>query len=323
MRQYNRMGTRFGLGAIMLAMIALPAAQVWAAEDEQEEAAPAEEPARADTLGTAEPQEGEGPNHGRFHFSFNSDFTTAYMFRGILQERNGFIWQPSADVAFTLYEGDGVLSSAAVGFGIWNSVQTEKTGYSGNGPSNLYETDYYPSVTLGWSPGIETSLTYLLYTGPNGSFDTVQQLDLGVAYDDSELLGAWALSPAATFSFELENSSFGSDQTGKYFELTIEPGLDLTLPIEAADDYPITTSFPMALGLSMDKYYADGTGNQTFGFYSFGLAMSVPISFIPQELGAWSIGAAINCYVLSDTLKQLVDNDNPFPVGTGSISMEY
>lgn len=323
MRQYNRLGRWFGPGAIALCMLALPSTRLLAAEDEN--AAPAEQPARADTLGTAEPQEeeAEGPNRGRISFTLTNDFVTAYMFRGILQERNGFIWQPAVDIGFTLYEGDGPLSSVALGFGIWNSFQTEKTFASGNGPSNLYETDYYPSLTLGWSPGIETSLTYLVYTGPNGSFDTIQQLDLGVAYDDSELLGDFAMGPTATFSFELENSSFGSNATGKYFELTIEPGLDVTLPIEAADDYPVTLSFPMALGLSMDDYYDTGTSNPVFGFYSFGMAASIPLTFIPEDLGSWSIGAAITAYVLDDVLKPLVDNDDPFPVGTGSIVMEY
>lgn len=286
--------------------------------------APPVVPAPADTLGTPDAAaEAEGPNRGRLSMVVNNDFTTAYMFRGILQERNGFIWQPSIDLALNLYQGDGIVSSVDLGFGIWNSFQTEKTFADGSGPSNLYETDYYPSLTVGWSPGIETSLTYVVYTGPNGSFDTIQQLDLGIAYDDSELLGPFAMGPAATFSFELENSSFGSDQTGKYFELTGAPGLELSLPLDDDGRYPVTASFPLALGLSMDKYYADGTTNPTFGFFSFGLGASVPLAFIPEDFGSFSVGAAINVYVLSQQLKELVDDDNPFPVGVGSITWEY
>ena len=46
----------------------------------------------------------DGPNRGRVWLAFNDDFTTAYFFRGILQERDGFIWQPSLDVGITLFE---------------------------------------------------------------------------------------------------------------------------------------------------------------------------------------------------------------------------
>lgn len=317
----NRLGTLAGR-LVVAGVVAFAAPRLQAADD-ADDAAAAEEPAPEDTLGTPEPKaEDAGPNHGKVSFAFNSDFTTAYVFRGIVLERDGFIWQPSADIALKVYEGDGFLSSASLNFGIWNSLQTEQTDASGSGPSNLYETDYYPGFTLGWSPGIETSLTYTIYTSPNGAFSTVQQLDLGIAYDDSELLGPFAFSPTATFSFELENTSFGNKK-GDYFELAGAPGIDLSLPFDPDGNYPITASLPLALGLSMNDYYEDGTRNETFGFFSFGLAASMPLAFIPQDLGAWSVGAAINVYCLSQTLKQVAGNDNPFPVGTASISMAY
>ncbi|MEO8602794.1 MAG: hypothetical protein ABI629_09475 [bacterium] len=318
MRRFYPLGKVTGR-LLAAGVFALTAARLQAAE----EPAPPEEPAREDILGTPETnEEAPGPNQGRVSFSFNSDFTTAYVFRGIVLERDGFIWQPSADIALKVYEGDGFLKTASLNFGIWNSVQSEHTDARGTGPSNLYETDYYPGFTLGWSPGIETSLTYTIYTSPNGAFSTVQQLDLGLAYDDSELLGPFAFSPTATFSFELENTSFGNKK-GDYFELTGEPGIDLSLPFDPDGNYPITASLPLALGLSMNDYYEDGTHNQTFGFFSFGVGLSMPLSFIPKDLGAWSVGTAINVYCLSQTLKQVAENDNPFPVGTASISMEY
>src|SRR5512147_1578110 len=91
------------------------------------EVAPAVDERGSDTLGTPEPKEEEapvGPNRGRLSFSLTNDFTTAYFFRGILQERNGFIWQPSAELTFNLWKGDGPLHSVALGMGIWNSFQT-------------------------------------------------------------------------------------------------------------------------------------------------------------------------------------------------------
>jgi hypothetical protein len=290
-----------------------------------QEEAPKDYGQKADTLGTPEPEaEVTGPNRGRVSFTVASDFTTAYFFRGILQERNGFIWEPYAEMAINLYKGDDAVSSVDLGMGIWSSVQSNKTGFSGSGPSNLYEVDYYPSLTVGFSNGISTSLTYLVYTSPNGAFSTVQQLDWGLAYDDSELLGPFALAPTATFSFELDNTSFGTREGG-YFELAAAPGIELEMPGDSTGDYPLTFSFPLALGLSMYDYYEsrEPYHNQTFGFFSFGANAGVPLAFIPDDYGEWSANLGINVLVLSQTLKQVNKGDNPFPIGTFSIAMAY
>src|SRR5690606_15223755 len=151
------------------------------------------------------------------------DFTTAYFFRGILQERDGFIWQPSLDVGITLFEGEGLLESVDVSVGVWNSIHSEKTFASGSGPSNWYESDVYPSLALGFAGGLATALTYQVYTGPNGSFPTIQNLDLDVAWDDSELWGgSFGLAPSATLSFELDRTNFG-DEEGVFLGFALEP----------------------------------------------------------------------------------------------------
>jgi len=50
----------------------------------------------------AAPVRAESPNKGLVSLSVGSDFTTAYFFRGILQERDGFIWQPYGEIGFSL-----------------------------------------------------------------------------------------------------------------------------------------------------------------------------------------------------------------------------
>jgi hypothetical protein len=312
--RFEETAERVALGALMLLLAGV--APVAAAEPTERNYGE-----KADTLGTAEPEEPEatGPNKGRVSFTVASDITTAYFFRGILQERNGFIWEPYAEMAINLFKSDGPLSSVDLGMGIWFSFQSDKTGASGSGPTNLYETDYYPSLTLGWSPGLTTSLTYLIYTSPNGAFQTVQQLDLGLAFDDSPYLGAFALNPSTTFSFEVDNTSFG-DKEGGYFELALAPGVTLPFP---PDPYALSLTFPLALGLSMYDYYETETSNDTFGFFSFGLNGGIPLAFIPEDFGSWTANLGINVLVLSDTLKDVNDGDNPFPVGTFSIAMQY
>ena len=110
-------------------------------------------PRLVDVLGTPQPQEKEDDakvNKGHISLSVVNDFTTAYMFRGILQERNGFIWRPSAEIGFNLYDGEGsAFPSIELGLGVWNSFQSNKTG-AVSGPSNLTRTDIYPSLTMGF-----------------------------------------------------------------------------------------------------------------------------------------------------------------------------
>ena len=268
-------------------------------------------------------EEDEGPNQGRLSLTLNNDFTTAYFFRGIMNERDGFIWEPSVDLSLNVYEGDDALESVDLGFGVWASYQSEDTLAEGAGPKALYETDYYPSVTLAWAGGLETSLTYYFYTSPNGAFNTVEQLDLGLAYDDSDLLGEFALNPTATFSFEIENTSFG-DKEGGYFELAGAPGLEVAMPGDESDSYPIGLSFPIVLGLSMYDYYEDDNGDDdTFGFVSLGADASIPLAFIPEDFGSWSVTAGLDVYFLGNHLEDANENDDVFPVFTGSVTMDY
>ena len=49
----------------------------------------------------------------------------------------------------------------------------------------------------------------------------------------------------------------------------------------------------------------------------------VPLAFIPEDFGAWTVNLGINVLVLSQTLKDVNEGDNPYPVGTFSIAMAY
>ena len=310
-----------------LALVVVMDARQARADDETEPAPPATE-TQSDVLGTPQPQqeaaaeeEEAAVNKGRISLSIVNDFTTAYFFRGILQERDGFIWQPAVEVGFNLWEGDedSIFTSVDFGVGVWNSVQSEKT-LATSGPSNLYETDIYPSLSVSFPNDIEMSLIYYVYTSPNGAFDTIQNFDIGLAYDDTDLWGdsGFSTGPSLTVSFELEGTNFG-ERRGSWLGLNAAPSVTV---LEEAE-YPLTLAVPLALGLSISDYYEIEGEDDTFGFFSFGFSASVPLAFIPQDLGAWSVNAGVNVFVLGDNLKETNEGDSPFPVGTGGIRMDY
>lgn len=315
MRDRNWLGRSFAGTTAGLIVVSL----LWAAAASAEEAAASGDPS-AETAASAE---NSGPNQGRLSLSLSNDFTTAYFFRGILQERHGFIWEPTLELSMNLYAGDGALASVDLGVGIWASYHDEKTLNDGNGAESLYEVDYYPSLTLGWSNGLETSLTYYFYTSPNGAFDTIQQIDLELAWDDSELLGAFALSPYATFSFETDKTSFGTTKKGGYVELGVEPAVEVSLPSDEAGRYPVTLSLPAAIGMSLYHYYDDGIDNDTFGFGVIGAHVGVPLAFVPEDFGSWSVRTCVDVLFLSDTLEAANNGDEVFAIWTSGISMDY
>ncbi len=283
-------------------------------EDEDADApAKADEPAK---------EEAKGPNTGRVSFSITNDFTNVYFFRGIRQERNGFIWQPYFDVAFKLWESETApVRGVTLGMGVWNSLHTRKTLSSGSGPSNLYETDFYPSLTLDLPGGFQTAFTYYVYTGPNGSFKTVQEFDAAVSYDDSELLGKWAMAPSVTFALETEKTSFGGKR-GSWVGPKIEPTL---LSLEG-DKFSMAVTAPIEAGFAIDNYYEEtGTPRheKTFGYVSAGVTASVPISCIPSDFGSWSLSVTGRGFYLNNALARVNSNDRWYPQVVGSLGFSY
>jgi len=262
----------------------------------------------------------EGPNRGRISLSLTNDFTNTYMFRGIQQERDGFIWQPYVDLGLTLWDDEeSAIKSVTLGMGVWNSFQSEKTLARDSGPSNLYETDFYPSLTVGLPGNFETSFIYYAYTGPNGSFDTVQEMDFLVAYDDADLLGRLAMAPTVTFALEVSGTSFG-DKRGSFVGLGVEP----TIYASDNKDCPISITFPAALGLSIDNYYEEpGRSNDNFGYLQWGLRVGMDLPFIPEDAGTWNLSVTGNGYYLGQSLKRANHDDQLQAQVVGSLGISY
>jgi hypothetical protein len=265
----------------------------------------------------------DSPNQGNVSLSAGLDVPTAYFFRGILQERDGGIFWPYAEIGINVWENETGQSISLLG-GIWNSVHTNKTGASGSGPSNWYEADIYGGLSIGLTDFLSTDLVYIAYTYPNGAFPTVQEFDAVVNIDDSQWMPEnFSTSPYMRWAFELDNTAFGPDE-GIYLELGAEPSYEFA----AETDYPVTLSLPLTLGLGVDDYYEvvqpnGGTSEDTFGFFDFGVGLGVPLSFIDDDYGSWSVSAAFHGISLSGDLADVDRGDGFFPWGVAGIAMEY
>ena len=266
-------------------------------------------------------EEAKGPNRGNVSVSAGVEFPTAYFFRGILQEDRGFIAQPFLETNIKVYEGEGALNSVGAKLGFWNSFQSQSPVVPSD-PTGWYEADLYGGLTFGLFDKLQAGVIYTAYISPNNSFGTVQEIAFKLAFDDSKLLGAFALAPSFLVAFELDGQADAgliSDE-GVYVQLGIQPGFKL---FEDAK-YPVSVTFPMTLGLGLDDYYEFNTGNNsTFGYFDLGLVVGIPLAFIPATYGTWEIHAGVHFFFLGDNLETVNRGDSFEAVGTFGISMTY
>ena len=125
---------------------------------------------------------------------------------------------------------------------------------------------------------------------------------MGLSYDDSDLLGAFAMHPHFYFQQELTNHAglalkngvaYSSDAPeGQYYEFGIAPGYTFA----EKSTYPVTLTFPTIAGFGSSGFYGQG-----FGYFSTGATVSVPLAFIPSSFGSWTTSASGHYYRLGST----------------------
>jgi hypothetical protein len=285
--------------------------------------AAAHDPEDEQAAESADAEEEEGPNTGRISLWLQNDLTNVYFFRGILNERDGYIWQPVLELYVNLFESeDGPIRSVTIGGGVWNSYHEEKT-LAVNSPQHLYETDWYPLLEVGLPAGFSLNAYYYYYTSPNGAFDTVQELNLGAAWDDSEVFGRFAVQPWINFAIETQRTSFGNHE-GSLFQIGIEP----TLYEHDSEDWAFAFTLPVEMGLAINNYYEEesptgGHDEDTLGYVSYGVTASLPISSIPAEFGSWTASVTGKGYYLHEALARFNRGDHNYGQVVGSLSLEY
>ena len=106
------------------------------------------------------------------------------------------------------------------------------------------------------------------------------------------------MAPHVLLAIELSGQADGSNSDtgeGVYLELGVEPGLEVV-------DGNIGLSFPITLGLSLSNYYENGmpvavdpdpTFSDTFGFFSIGAAVGVPLTIMGDSYGNWGVGGKL------------------------------
>ncbi len=245
--------------------------------------------------------------------SAGTDIASAYYFRGIPQEDQGVILQPYVDIGFELLEqNDDNPIGISVNFGTWNSLHS-------NTPSNpWYESDFYAGTTLSLPANFSFDFIYTYYYGPNLGDFFAEDLTFALSYDDSELMSdtfgedfPLTFSPSVAVIREIDGGADGLGDTG-HLGTYIEIGLEPAAEVLSDTDYPVSVSLPMTLGLNTEDYYETASGEDNddgFGFFQIGVAVGVPLSFIPARFGKWSGSGAVYAIFLGDSAQEIGSTD--------------
>lgn len=212
---------------------------------------------------------------------------TEYISRGLVLENQGVIAQPYLDLYFKLYEGTGFINKVQLNLGLWSSIHSHvQPDGSTDTTRNWYEFDYTPGIAITFAKNFTFTASYFEFDSPSSSFDTARSLNFNLAYDDTDLLGAFALHPHFTYLREITAPGFaGLGPNGNYFEIGLAPSHTFGI---------VTLTIPLTLGLGSEHFYQ----SDTYGYFSAGAQLSVPISFIPDCFGKWTFSGGYTYYNL-------------------------
>jgi len=257
----------------------------------------------------------EPVNQGDLSFSLGAEITSAYFFRGYVQEDQGFIFQPWAELGVTLVEGVDNSPGVSLAFGNWNSFHSEKTGATEPNVRSWYESDFYGGITLNWD-AFSLGVSHTVYTYPNSDFNTVQEIGVTAGFSLPEdsmchtVLGDISLG----LHFEVDNSNVNTDEA-IYMELGFGPSFDIF-------DEKATLSIPVTLGFSLDDYYIDDSGDDDFfGYASVGADVAIPLG--SGAYGEWTLNVGGNLLFLGSAAETANGGDDVEVYGYVGLSFSY
>jgi hypothetical protein len=228
---------------------------------------------------------------------FGTTVSNAYISRWVLLENQGVMFQPYAEIDFSLFEEkEGFVKSSYLFGGVWSSLHTHKEAGTIN--RGWYEFDWYVGIAAGLGGGFSANLQYVEFISPANAFGTAKNIILNVGFDDTEYLKTFALKPYVQLLWETDGKAGTGTDEGVYLELGINPGVTLG----EGGTYPLTLSLPVAAGFSLGNFYNDAGGNENrFGGFRVGVAAGVPLAFMNgQGYGEWSASGNLTYWHFGD-----------------------
>lgn len=264
------------------------------------------------------------PLGSAIHGYMETQIKTAHITpRGLVIADNGVEIQPAAGLTFDLLDGDGLLDKASATFGVWNSLNTSLHIPSAG---QWFEIDYFARLNLQFARRINFSLQYVAFDSPGNLFQTDNNLEFTLNYDDTGyLIPNFGFHPYTRLFYNISGGSTTAlGRNGDTYD--VELGLVPTYVWKAITDYPITLSLPTYITVGPKDFWG---GDSNVGILTTALAGTVPLHFIPEKFGRWHMDTSIAYFNLLNG--KLVDasaalgnpRDRNWAVGELGIGMDF
>ena len=251
--------------------------------------------------------------------SVETSVADRYIYHGFVVEDRGPVVQPYLHLDARFYTGSGWLTSASATLSVFNSLQFHhQEGITAQ--NEMLKTWYEAQAEAGFSLTFAEALTfaarYVRLESPNGAFVAGNAVTAGLDLDDERWLGAFALRPRFLWFTPVANGSNPENEKGHYFEVGVAPGAT----IGKKSPYATSVSFPASVGFGDHHYFV----GDRFGFASAGVAVSVPLAFVPKELGSWSVSGSALYYRLGRVPAEFTsDGERNKTVFTATLGAEF
>jgi hypothetical protein len=242
-------------------------------------------------------QQAPAPSPERVAITGGIDFVNSYMFRGIRQDDTGPITWPHAEVGLRLHTADRGVRRITANVGSWNSLNRGWTGSQGPSGKRWYESDVYATLALSFGQGVTLGSTYTAYTSPNDMFSTVKELAFRLAANVGAVRPIAATMPYALIALEVDSKpglgqADGGRNAGKYLEIGATPAFGVRV---------VRIAVPVTIGLSAGDYYELAGKDHTFGYFSTGGAITIPLKVTGPS--KWNVRGGATYYALGDMTK--------------------
>ncbi len=232
------------------------------------------------------------------------DVASAYVFRGSIDDADGFVVQPWAEVAFGVFAAEaGVLRSFDVTAILFASLHSTDVGAT-RSPEFLYEIEPRVALSLGFAHDISVALHYALDTSPSGAFDPIHRLQLhssvrfgpgGFGEED----GSWWVEPSLEVAVPFATGEAPYLYTGVATEIGYTLWQDGT--------HVLTATVPLELGFTVVGQDEGGLGDPTLPRYRFsrtGLTVAIEAE---HEAGTVTGNVGFEVHHVSGLLRRGLD----------------
>ncbi len=260
----------------------------------------------------------------RLHALVNLEVSDKYLTpRGMIVQDKGVTVQALFLGFLNVYsKPDALLSDVTLVGGFWNDYASESLPEhvgAGSTETNWVEIDPIFGVSLGLGKNFKLDVTYTAFAMQILDIGTSEHLETKLSYNDSGLLGAFALHPYVSFWKELDNKATAAANFGVpssyYFEAGIAPSYSIgSVKFEA----------PIRVLLPADNFYGETFAKtSTVGLYEVGLKASAPLTFMPKGYGFWSGHIGVRYMKFVDKNLQQLATDGGFGNRTKDTTQIY